>query len=124
MDTDQNVMAPKVVEALLGTRFRGREFLRSPLARALSADEQPLPCVIATKFLSAVLLLVLRQGRAGTALLIASSVVLRSCGFLWASSRAWLPLAGGGWRPAMTSVHYQGSAATRLQLGNEGEEEY
>ncbi len=26
-------MAPKVVEALLGTRFRGREFLRSPLAR-------------------------------------------------------------------------------------------
>jgi hypothetical protein len=27
------VVAPKVVEALLGTRFRGREFLRSPLAR-------------------------------------------------------------------------------------------
>ena len=35
VDTDQNVMAPKVVEALLGTRFRGREFLRSPLARTL-----------------------------------------------------------------------------------------
>jgi len=33
VDTDQNVVAPKVVEALLGTRFRGREFLRSPLAR-------------------------------------------------------------------------------------------
>ncbi|KAK9838506.1 hypothetical protein WJX81_003780 [Elliptochloris bilobata] len=31
VDADQSVMAPKVVEALLGTRFRGREFLRAPL---------------------------------------------------------------------------------------------
>ena len=33
LDTEENVMAPKVVEALLGTRFQGRDFLRSPLVR-------------------------------------------------------------------------------------------
>ena len=26
-------MAPKVVEALLGTRFQGRDFLKAPLVR-------------------------------------------------------------------------------------------
>lgn len=31
LDTDANVLSPKVVEALLGTRFRGRQFGRGPL---------------------------------------------------------------------------------------------
>ena len=31
LDTPDDVMAPKVVEALLGTRFQGRDFVRSPL---------------------------------------------------------------------------------------------
>ncbi len=34
LDTQDDVMAPKVVEALLGTRFQGRDFLRAPLVRA------------------------------------------------------------------------------------------
>ncbi len=29
------MLAPKVVEALLGTRFQGRDFLRGPLVRQL-----------------------------------------------------------------------------------------
>jgi hypothetical protein len=33
LDTDANVLSPKVVEALLGTRFRGRQFGRGPLVR-------------------------------------------------------------------------------------------
>ncbi|KAK9908666.1 hypothetical protein WJX75_001202 [Coccomyxa subellipsoidea] len=31
LDEAENVMAPKVLEALLGTRFQGRDFLKSPL---------------------------------------------------------------------------------------------
>ena len=31
LDTEDNVLAPKVVEALLGTRFMGRDFVKSPL---------------------------------------------------------------------------------------------
>ena len=31
LDSGDDVFAPKVVEALLGTRFRGREFGRAPL---------------------------------------------------------------------------------------------
>ena len=31
LDTEANVLQPKVVEALLGTRFSGRDFRRSPL---------------------------------------------------------------------------------------------
>jgi len=31
LDSGEDVLAPKVVEALLGTRFRGREFGRAPL---------------------------------------------------------------------------------------------
>lgn len=31
LDTSSNVLSPKVVEALLGTRLRGREFGRAPL---------------------------------------------------------------------------------------------
>ncbi|CAL5222769.1 g5181 [Coccomyxa viridis] len=31
LDTGNDVLAPKVVEALLGTRFQGRDFLRGPL---------------------------------------------------------------------------------------------
>lgn len=33
LDTGNDVLAPKVVEALLGTRFQGRDFLRGPLVR-------------------------------------------------------------------------------------------
>ncbi|KAK9811056.1 hypothetical protein WJX73_009758 [Symbiochloris irregularis] len=32
LDTDQDTFSPKVVEALLGTRLRGRELIRTPLA--------------------------------------------------------------------------------------------
>jgi hypothetical protein len=31
VDTDQNVRSPKVVEALLGTRLKGRSFTTTPL---------------------------------------------------------------------------------------------
>ncbi len=34
LDEAENVMAPKVLEALLGTRFQGRDFLKSPLVRS------------------------------------------------------------------------------------------
>lgn len=34
LDTEEDVMAPKVVEALLGTRFQGRDFVKAPLVRA------------------------------------------------------------------------------------------
>ncbi len=34
LDTGDNVLAPKVVEALLGTRFMGRDFVKSPLVWA------------------------------------------------------------------------------------------
>ena len=36
LDTDANVLSPKVVEALLGTRFRGRQFGRGPLVCSAS----------------------------------------------------------------------------------------
>ena len=36
LDDAENVMAPKVLEALLGTRFQGRDFLKSPLVCARS----------------------------------------------------------------------------------------
>ena len=35
LDTIDNVLSPKVVEALLGTRFRGRQFGRGPLVQLL-----------------------------------------------------------------------------------------
>lgn len=39
LDTeDEQVLVPKVVEALLGTRFRGREFSRGPLVRIDGAN--------------------------------------------------------------------------------------
>lgn len=31
IDTEDNVMMPKVIEALLGTRFFGRSFMTAPL---------------------------------------------------------------------------------------------
>ena len=40
LDTPDDVMAPKVVEALLGTRFQGRDFVRSPL---VSSGEDHCP---------------------------------------------------------------------------------
>ena len=48
VDTDQNVLNPKVIEALLGTRFRGRAYGRSPVVAgsrntlAIDADGQVL----------------------------------------------------------------------------------
>lgn len=48
LDTDQNVLNPKVIEALLGTRFRGRAYGRSPVVAgsrntlAIDADGQVL----------------------------------------------------------------------------------
>ena len=33
LDTEDSVPAPKVVEALLGTRFQGRDFVKGPLVR-------------------------------------------------------------------------------------------
>ncbi len=39
LDTNQEqILQPKVVEALLGTRFRGREYSRGPLVRGVTAN--------------------------------------------------------------------------------------
>lgn len=38
-------MVPKVVEALLGTRFRGREFSRGPLVRPQSLQTNSIHTV-------------------------------------------------------------------------------
>jgi len=38
LDTDQPVMAPKVVEGLLGLQFRGREFQRCALSTAAARE--------------------------------------------------------------------------------------
>lgn len=48
LDGNEDVLSPKVVEALLGTRLRGREFARSPIVAgsrntfALTADGEVL----------------------------------------------------------------------------------
>jgi hypothetical protein len=46
VDTEENLMSPKVIESLLGTRLRGRDFTTSPLVGgsrntlAIDADGQ------------------------------------------------------------------------------------
>lgn len=43
LDTEQDTPTPKVVEALLGTRLRGRQFTRAPLV-SHSPDTLPHSC--------------------------------------------------------------------------------